>query len=146
MMESSLGSKVTRYALRKGSPSSAVQFLPPSWLSHRPASGASREVVSDQGLLRWKDAREGGGRLGVHCQTRGSDGRRTEFFVFFVSLVYTIRMHPLFKKADELSHLAIGAAIEVHRLKGPGLIESIYERCLMRELDLRKIAADNQRV
>jgi GxxExxY protein len=55
-------------------------------------------------------------------------------------------MHPLFKKADELSHLAIGAAIEVHRLKGPGLIESIYERCLMRELDLRKIAAVNQRL
>jgi PD-(D/E)XK nuclease superfamily len=37
-------------------------------------------------------------------------------------------MHPLFKKADELSHAAIGAAIEVHRLKGPGLIESIYEK------------------
>ena len=55
-------------------------------------------------------------------------------------------MHALFKKADELSRLAIGAAIEVHRLKGPGLIESIYERCLMRELDLRKIAALNQRL
>jgi hypothetical protein len=34
-------------------------------------------------------------------------------------------MHALFKKADELSRLAIGAAIEVHRLKGSGLIESI---------------------
>jgi len=55
-------------------------------------------------------------------------------------------MHALFQKADDLSHLAIGAAIEVHRLKGPGLIESIYERCLMRELDLRKIPTVNQRV
>ncbi len=55
-------------------------------------------------------------------------------------------MHWLYQKADELSRVAIGAAIEVHRLKGPGLIESIYERCLMRELDLRKIAAVNQRV
>src|SRR5208283_3382011 len=55
-------------------------------------------------------------------------------------------MHPLFKKADELSRIAIGAAIEVHRLKGPGLIESIYERCLMRELELRKIATVNQRL
>ncbi|MGO8764920.1 MAG: GxxExxY protein [Limisphaerales bacterium] len=55
-------------------------------------------------------------------------------------------MHALFKKADELSHQAIGAAIEVHRLKGPGLIESIYERCLMRELVLRQIAAVNQRL
>src|SRR4030095_2173052 len=55
-------------------------------------------------------------------------------------------MHPLYGKADELSHMAIGAAIEVHRLKGPGLIESIYERCLMRELELRQIAAVNQRL
>jgi len=55
-------------------------------------------------------------------------------------------MHPLFQKADELSRHVIGAAIEVHRLKGPGLIESIYERCLMRELELRKIASVNQRL
>src|SRR5262245_49531988 len=55
-------------------------------------------------------------------------------------------MHPLFQMADELSRQVIGAAIEVHRLKGPGLIESIYERCLMRELELRKIAAINQRL
>ena len=55
-------------------------------------------------------------------------------------------MHLLFNKADELSRVAIGAAIEVHRLKGPGLIESIYERCLMRELDLRRVAAVNQRI
>ena len=55
-------------------------------------------------------------------------------------------MHPLYSKADELSRVAIGAAIEVHRLKGPGLIESIYERCLMRELELRHVAAVNQRL
>jgi GxxExxY protein len=55
-------------------------------------------------------------------------------------------MHPLFQKADELSGKVIGAAIEVHRLKGPGLIESIYERCLMRELELRGIGTVNQRV
>src|ERR1041385_3374507 len=55
-------------------------------------------------------------------------------------------MHPLFKKADDLSHSAIGAAIEVHRLKGPGLIESIYEKCMMRELTLRNFSVVNQRV
>jgi len=54
-------------------------------------------------------------------------------------------MHPLFKKADGLSREVIGAAIEVHRLKGPGLVESIYERCLVRELELRKIASVNQK-
>jgi hypothetical protein len=31
-------------------------------------------------------------------------------------------MHPLFIKADKLSHEVIGAAIEVHRHKGPGLM------------------------
>jgi GxxExxY protein len=55
-------------------------------------------------------------------------------------------MHRLFKKADALSGLVIGAAIEVHRFKRPGLIESIYERCLTRELDLRKITSVNQQI
>jgi len=55
-------------------------------------------------------------------------------------------MHPLFTKADPLSRDVIGAAIEVHRLKGPGLIESIYEKCLMRELSLRGLGAVNQRI
>ena len=47
-------------------------------------------------------------------------------------------MHPLFKKADELSRVVIGAAIEVHRLKGSGLIESIYERCVQEILPIHK--------
>ncbi len=55
-------------------------------------------------------------------------------------------MHTLFKRADELSKVVIGSAIEVHRLKGPGLIESIYERCLLRELELRNLSATNQRL
>ena len=46
-------------------------------------------------------------------------------------------MHPLYEKADKVSRQVIGAAIEVHRQKGPGLIESIYERCMLRELELR---------
>jgi GxxExxY protein len=54
-------------------------------------------------------------------------------------------MHPLFAKADKLSFEVIGAAIEVHRHKGPGLIESVYEKCLGRELHLRNIAAVTQR-
>ena len=55
-------------------------------------------------------------------------------------------MHPLYKKADELSGKVIGAAIEVHRQKGPGLIESIYGRCLLRELELRSIPATTQKI
>ena len=34
-------------------------------------------------------------------------------------------MHPLYQKADKLSRDTIGSAIEVHRQKGAGLIESI---------------------
>lgn len=53
-------------------------------------------------------------------------------------------MHPVFAKADKLTGSIIAGAIEVHRDKGPGLIESIYERCLMRELELRNLTAVNQ--
>lgn len=55
-------------------------------------------------------------------------------------------MHPHFQKADELSRQVIGAAVEVHRLKGPGLLESIYERCLVRELELLGIRTVSQRL
>ena len=66
----------------------------------------------------------------------------------FLGLVLqnNVTMHPLYQKADELSRSVIGGAIEVHRLKGPGLIEGIYEKCLMRELGLRKHVAVNQGV
>lgn len=55
-------------------------------------------------------------------------------------------MHPLFNKAAGLTEGIIGAAIEVHRDKGPGLIESIYEWCFLRELELRGLVTENQRV
>ena len=55
-------------------------------------------------------------------------------------------MHPLYAKADALSGDVIGAAIEVHRDKGPGLIESIYERCLIHELSLRQHSSVNQKL
>jgi len=43
-------------------------------------------------------------------------------------------------KFDELSNKVIGCAIEVHRTLGPGLLESTYEQCLAREMDLSGIA------
>ena len=45
----------------------------------------------------------------------------------------------------ELTHAIIGAAIEVHRSLGPGLLESAYEKCLSRELSLRKIPFERQK-
>lgn len=53
-------------------------------------------------------------------------------------------MHVNHHRADALSRRVIGAAIEVHREKGAGLIESIYEKCLLRELELQGIPAKNQ--
>ena len=53
-------------------------------------------------------------------------------------------MYPQFVRADRLSGEVIGAAIEVHRIMGPGLLESIYERCLLRELELRGVPVLNQ--
>lgn len=45
---------------------------------------------------------------------------------------------------EELTEQIIAAAIEVHRHLGPGLLESAYEECLCKELDLRHIAFQKQ--
>jgi GxxExxY protein len=55
-------------------------------------------------------------------------------------------MHPLFEKASGLTEIIIGAAIEVHRDKGPGLIESIYEWCLTKEFELRVLSCLSQKI
>lgn len=43
-----------------------------------------------------------------------------------------------------LSAEVLDASIEVHRKMGPGLLESVYELCLMKEFELRGIFAENQ--
>jgi GxxExxY protein len=47
-------------------------------------------------------------------------------------------------KNDPLTHRIIGAAIEVHRHLGPGLLESTYEECLCHELTLLDIPFERQ--
>ena len=46
---------------------------------------------------------------------------------------------------DPTSNAVIGCAIEVHRHLGPGLLESAYERCLAREMDLVGLRFELQR-
>jgi GxxExxY protein len=46
---------------------------------------------------------------------------------------------------NELSNTIIGAAIEVHKTLGPGLLESIYEECLGLELELRGLSFERQK-
>ena len=48
------------------------------------------------------------------------------------------------KYLNELTYKVIGCAIEVHKHLGPGLLESIYEKCFLRELTLRGLAYKNQ--
>lgn len=48
-------------------------------------------------------------------------------------------------KPNEITEAIIGGAIEVHRALGPGLLESAYEECLARELDLRHIPFERQK-
>jgi GxxExxY protein len=55
--------------------------------------------------------------------------------VFCVSLKMT---------TNEITHAIIGAAIEVHKRLGPGLLESAYEECLAHELRLRDLKVDRQ--
>ena len=46
---------------------------------------------------------------------------------------------------NKLSNTIIGAAIEVHQILGPGLLESAYEECLCKELGLRDLSIERQK-
>lgn len=48
------------------------------------------------------------------------------------------------KYLDELTYKVIGCAIEVHKHIGPGLLESVYEKCFVRELALKGLQYKQQ--
>jgi hypothetical protein len=52
---------------------------------------------------------------------------------------------PMHTNINEISQTIIGAAIEVHRTLGPGLLESAYEQCLSHKFSLRQIAVERQK-
>ena len=47
-------------------------------------------------------------------------------------------------RLNEISEQIIGAAIEVHKFLGPGLLESVYEICLIEELEQRGLTVQQQ--
>jgi GxxExxY protein len=73
-------------------------------------------------------------------RTKSTDGEAA-----ISALSCSKHMHCLFERAAGLTETIIGAAIEVHRDKGPGLIESIYEWCLTKELGLRGLKCVSQK-
>ena len=48
------------------------------------------------------------------------------------------------KYLDELTYKIIGCAIEVHKHLGPGLLESVYEKCFTHELGIRRLHYQSQ--
>ncbi len=47
-------------------------------------------------------------------------------------------------KDENITEIIIGSAIEVHRVLGPGLLESAYEECFCHELGLRSLGFQRQ--
>jgi PD-(D/E)XK nuclease superfamily len=97
---------------------------------------ATRRGVNPENLLRLRI-------FGVI--DRNKNGWSQQVILLYTTVLrYVVYMEPIKtnetrQRAHAWSHLVIGAAIEVHRIKGPGLIESIYSKCFLRECDLRSI-------
>ena len=51
---------------------------------------------------------------------------------------------PIPKETDEVASKIVDAAFAVHRALGPGLLESVYEVCLLHELNKRGLKAERQ--
>ena len=54
-------------------------------------------------------------------------------------------MHPEAKRLNDLSERIIGAAIDVHRALGPGLLEAPYEECVCHDLEKRGLRFERQK-
>jgi GxxExxY protein len=50
-----------------------------------------------------------------------------------------------YEDINQLTSEIIGAAIEVHKELGPGLLESVYEMCICKELEFRGISFERQK-
>ena len=52
----------------------------------------------------------------------------------------------LYEDYNLITHQIINCAIEVHKVLGPGLMESVYEVCLLRELESKELFVERQKI
>jgi len=86
--------------------------------------------------------------IGLRSKTPDYKEKTTDF-TDFTDLIWGIANVRLKIMSDkllyrELSFRIIGAAMEVHRVLGPGFLESVYEQALAHEFDLRGILFERQ--
>jgi hypothetical protein len=55
-----------------------------------------------------------------------------------------VMLAPIPGEDERIAHAIIGAAIEVHRILGPGFLESVYRKALRYELSLRGFSSDEE--
>jgi GxxExxY protein len=55
-----------------------------------------------------------------------------------------LQFNPVPSHTEEIAKAVLDAAYQVHTTLGPGLLESVYESCLLHELNLRKIDVKTQ--
>ena len=79
--------------------------------------------------------------LGAETRSIARIARQNEWS----ALCFAHRMEQTAEQLDELSEQIIGAAIEVHRHLGPGLLESIYRECLLMELTAKNLRVEVER-
>ena len=63
----------------------------------------------------------------------------------WILLIRTLFRARSVRNNNELSSKIIGAAIEVHKAPGPGLLESVYEECICHELSLQGLSFERQK-
>lgn len=80
----------------------------------------------------------------MHKGTKNGKTKNSCNVSYWIMIDNSLHNDDLKLKADELSRNIIGAAIEVHKTLGPGLLESVYEECLCYELTLRGIPFERQ--
>src|SRR5260370_15824148 len=90
-------------------------------------------------MLTWRPP----GMVLMFVQTPDSPHGRDAMSTF--SSRRLISVQAMHTAINNLSSAIIGAAIEVHRILGPGLLESAYEQCLAQELSLRDIPFERQK-